>query len=189
MKDSKLDRLKKVMDSITYPGSFLRADGIMTKKFIDICSIPTISGGIDACTDVISDLMEKLGCEKIVTQSKSNNVYFATHVSQKTGKDLLMISVSEKINNKNILGRYTAGEKIMIFYPLAHIYSLFSDMIMLLRKEGLIVDTMVSLIKINEDISEDLKKIGVTLVSVFEFNRNTGYRLKITDEYRKIMGA
>ena len=189
MTDEKLRNLKKIIGSITYTGSFLRADGIMTKRFIDICSIPTLPGGINACTEVISELMEKVGCEKIATQSKSNNVYFATHVSQKTEKDLLMISVSEKINNKHILGRYAADENITIFYPLAHIYSLFSDMIGLLREEGLTVNTMVSLIKINEDIGEKLEKIGVNLISVFEFNRNTGYKLKVTNEYKKIMGV
>ncbi len=189
MKQDKIKDLKKMIGSLTYTGSFLRADGMITKKFIDISSMPTVPGGIDSCTEVVSRLIEKLGCEKIATQNKSNNVYFATHVSQETGKDLLMVSVSEKINNKYITGKYMSGEKAIIFYPMAHIYELFRDMIMTLRKEGLIVDTMVSLIKINEDISENLEKMGVKLISVFEFNRNTGYRLKVTDGYKKIIGV
>jgi len=189
MTDDKLRNLKNIIENITYTGSFLRADGIMTKRFIDISSIPTVPGGIDACTEVVSRLIETLGCKKIATQNKSNNLYFATHISQETGKELIMVSVSEKINNRHITGKYISGEKAIIFYPMAHIYELFRDMIMTLRKEGLTVNTMVSLIKINEDMSEDLEKIGVKLISVFEFNRNTGYTLKVTEGYKKIMGV
>lgn len=189
MKQDLLKELHRTIESITYTGSFLRADGILAKKFIDISSIPTVPRGIDICTEVLSELMEKLGTKKIATQSKSNNLYFATHISQKTGKGLIMVPPSDKISDKRIIGQYIPGEKITIFYPVAHISDLFREMILQLRKEGLVVETMIALIKINESIKEDLENIGIKLISVFEFNKNTGFKLKITEEYREITGA
>ncbi len=60
---------------------------------------------------------------------------------------------------------------------------------MVLRGKGLDVDTVVTLIRINEEIKTDLEKTGVRLISVFEFNKNTGFNLELTDEYRNIIGA
>lgn len=172
-----------------YKGNFIRSDGSFESFFVDPIDFLTDWKLLDSISELFSIVLKKLNTKKIFVE-RYGGLHLAASVSQKSKLPLIVVRKPlEKSLTWTLKGEIENKEELVGIDEIMITGNKISEIIPMLRENGLIVNKTIAFIDLRKGARENLAKIRVSLIPLFEvYEKNGELEISKSPELVKILG-
>jgi orotate phosphoribosyltransferase len=169
-----MDRIAKDIQSAVYRGNFIRSDGSFESFFVDPIDFVTDWKLLNSVSDLFAFVLKKLKANKIFIE-RYGSLHLATLISQKSKLSLIVVRKPlEKSLAWTLKGDVKDKEAVVGVDEITMTGDRIFEVVHILRKNGLNVKSAVSFIDLCRGARENLGRIGVKLIPLFEVSEKNG---------------
>lgn len=173
-----------------YKGSFICSDGNFESFFVDPTDFVINWELLNSVSELFSIILKSLKAKKIFVE-KYGGLHLATLISQKSKLPLIVVRKPlERSLTWTLKGEIENKEEVIGIDEITITGNKILEVVPVLRKNGLIVNKTVTFIDLGRGARDNLDKIGVKLISLFEVKEKGGeIKISKSPELIKLLGG